>query len=67
MTLSVRFSPSFKDIELFGEGETKEMQGAWQLFKKTIDSEETGFFHANNNKELRDDSKRVFGNDSRMS
>ena len=60
MTLSVSFSPFFKPMELFSEGKAQEMKDAWRLFKKTIDSEETGFFHANNKKELRDDSKRVF-------
>ena len=60
MTFGVSFPFSFKPVESFDEEESKNLKDTWQLFKETIASEEAGFFYANSNKELREESKRVF-------
>ncbi|MEC7183217.1 MAG: glucose-6-phosphate isomerase [Bdellovibrionota bacterium] len=60
MAFSVSFSSSFRPTGFSCEEESKKANEAWRLFKETIGSEKIGFFHANENKELREDSKRVF-------
>ncbi|MBG07787.1 MAG: hypothetical protein CME68_03455, partial [Halobacteriovoraceae bacterium] len=60
MTFGVSFPSTFKPVESFDEEESKNLKDTWRLFKETIASDEVGFFYANSNKELREDSKRVF-------
>ena len=60
MSFSVSFPTSFKQMDFFNEREAERVQKKWELFEETVFSEDTGFFNANLNKELRESSKRVF-------